>query len=336
MKKAAQILMSLFLLTGLLLLPASAADPPFTIISVQHQDFVPYVSSYQGFVEGIKKLGYADMIKLETYNAKGDLKALDEKVAELSTTDAVDLVFSIGTQTSKRMKKHLKQIPFIFTNVGDPVHSGIVTDWKSSGANYTGVETPKYISMEIKMINELVKPKSIGMIYLAGSPSHDAAIKQISILSGELGFRFVYEGFPLRDENKKRYPVEVVRKQIKDALDKVAPQVEVVFVQISKTFLKHFDIFHDAFIKYKTLSVGEPIYITKGVIMGIGRDNRTFGSQCAEYAVKILEGANPADLPMDVGARLTIQVNLKAAVEVGYDPPVDLLGAADHVYESFE
>lgn len=336
MSPVTKTLFSIVLLIGLIFAPAWAADQRHTILAIQHQTFEPFSLSYQGFVEGIEKLGYKDKIKLEHFNAKGDLKALDQKIEALSKSKDVDLIFSIGTQTTTRVKKHIKNIPFIFTDLGDPVYSGIVSDWKSSGANYTGVETPGYISLQIGMIHELAKFNSIGMIYLAGSPSHDAGIKQIKNLSKELGLKFVYEGFPLRDKNRKRYPKELIQERIQECLDKVLPQVEVLFIQISKTFDIHFPLFRKALLKYQKLSVGEPIYIKRGIIMGIGRDKRVFGGQCAEYAVKILEGANPSDLPMDIGVKFTIVVNLQAAIDVGYDPPVDLLGAADEVYQELE
>jgi len=336
MSTVIKTLFSIVLLIGLIFAPAWAADQRPTVLAIQHQTFEPYSLSYQGFVEGIEKLGYKDKIKLEHFNAKGDLKALDQKIEALSKSKDVDLIFSIGTQTTKRVKQHIKNIPFVFTDLADPVYAGILSDWKSSGANYTGVETPGYITLQIRMIHELAKFNSLGMIYLAGSPSHDAGVKQLKKLTKEMGLKFVYEGFSLRDKNMKKYPYEHIAQRIQESLDKVLPQVEVLFIQISATFEKHFPLFRKALLKYQKLSVGEPIYIKRGIIMGIGRDKRVFGGQCAEYAVKILEGANPSDLPMDIGVKFTIVVNLQAAVDVGYDPPVDLLGAADEVYQELE
>jgi ABC-type uncharacterized transport system substrate-binding protein len=316
--------------------PAVAAEKKYKIVSLEHQIYGPYELSYQGFIKGIENLGYDKKVTIERFNAKGDLKLLDKKVAEVAQSKDIDLVFTIGTHATKRAVKEIKNIPVVYTNLSDPVYAGIVTDWKSSGANYTGVETPNHITISIKLIHQLLNFKSLGMIYLAGSPSHDAAVKQVTALGKELEFKFIYKGFPLRDKNKKRYPKEVVRNNIQETLDEVLPQGDVFFVQSSKTFQDNFDLFRDAFVKYKKPSVGDPVYIKKGIIMGIGRNKIVFGGQCADYAVKIINGTNPSDLPMDVGEKFTIDVNLEAGKLVGYDPPVDLLGAADNIYQEIE
>jgi putative ABC transport system substrate-binding protein len=336
MRRCLRVLIIGALLMFTLTRPAGAAEKKYAILAIQHQEFGPFTESYQGFVQGLKDLGYGEKVSIAQFNARGNLKALDEKVQAISKSRDLDLVFSIGTHSTKRVVDKVKHIPIVFTDLGDPEHAGVVSNWKSSGANYTGVETPGYVSLGIKLIYELVNFKSIGMIYLAGSPSHEASIRQVKKLCEDLGVEFAYEGFPLRDKAGKGYPEEVVRTHIRESLDRVLSKVEVFYVQISKTFEKHFDIFHEAFVKYRTPSAGDPIYIKKGAIMGIGRDKIEFGRQCAQYAVKIFEGTNPSDLPMDVGVKFTIAVNLKAAVLVGYDPPVDLLGAADNIYQELE
>ena len=37
---------------------------------------------------------------------------------------------------------------------------------------------------------------------------------------------------------------------------------------------------------------------------------------------------------MDVGTKLSIEINLKAAELIGYKPPFELLSGADHVYRT--
>ncbi len=70
--------------------------------------------------------------------------------------------------------------------------------------------------------------------------------------------------------------------------------------------------------------------------MGIGRDKIQFGKQCAEYSVQILKGKDPATLPMDVGKKFSILLNIKAASIVGYNPSIDILSAADEIYKEIE
>nr|MDA3786904.1 ABC transporter substrate binding protein [Desulfobacula sp.] len=310
-----------------------AGEKKYKVLSIQHQKFIPYVKSLKGFENGIIKSGYKDKVDIIQYNAKGDLKALDIYIEKLKNSNDIDIIFSIGTQATKRVIKNIKNIPIVFTDLGTPEYSGIVTDWKTSNANYTGVETRNYVTIGINLLHELIGFKKIGMIYLKGSPSHEGAIKQVTETAKTSGFDFIYKGFPLRDNQGKAYPLEITRKNIKEALDYVIPKVDVFYVQVSKTFNINFDLFFENFKTNSIPSAGDPVYIKKGLVMGIGRNKEQFGKQCAEYVVKILNGTDPALLPMDVGKSFSISLNTEAATIVGYNPSIDILSAADDIYK---
>ncbi|MGD9366602.1 MAG: ABC transporter substrate-binding protein [Desulfobacteraceae bacterium] len=319
------------------LIQVAWAGRQYNVAVVRHQDFQLFEQAIEGFIQELAELGYQNRIQItENYNAKSDIHGLERKIKSLSRRSDIDLIFSIGTHSTKRLVRLVDHIPIVFTIVGDPERAGIVSNWKSSGKNYTGVETPDYYSKVVRLMRHYIPFERLGMIYLEGSPSHEAGIIQIVALSRILGFEFVRQGFPLRNAKKVPFPREVIRKNIKDCLESVCPQVDVFFVQTSNTFSRNFDLFKAAFSKYRLVSAGDPTNIKKGLIMGIGKDAHYFGAQCAKYAIQILEGASPALLPMDVGGKLSIEVNLKAADMIGYKPPFELLSAADNLYLTLE
>ncbi|MCG8687485.1 MAG: hypothetical protein MI892_21595 [Desulfobacterales bacterium] len=329
--------LSMVIAIAVALLPSfSTAQEPFKILTVQHQTFIPYQQSLKGFKQGIADSDFASKIELSSYNAKSDIEAMELFIDKVKQKGEVDLIFTIGTRSTKVVTNKIKDIPIVFTDLGAAEASGIVTDWKASGTNYTGVETRNYVSIGINLLHELIAFNSIGMIYLKGSPSHEGTVKKVTELSKKNDFNFITHGFSLRDENRVKYPEEVIRENIKTSLAQVAPKVDVFYVQISNTFHKHFDLFLDAFEKYSVPSAGEPIYIKKGLVIGIGRDKEEFGRQCAEYAVKILNGADPGKLPMDVGKEFSFSLNIEAATLVGYNPSIDILGASDEIYKNIE
>lgn len=296
------------------------------IFVIQHQKFKPFDEVRDSFIYYLNQFNVNYTI--DCFNADSNIPLLEKKIEEISKSNDIDLILSIGTHSTKRLVKKVKDIPIIFTIVGDPVNAGIVSDWESSGANYTGVETPEYYASVARLAYKFVKFKKLGMIYLKGSPSHEAGIKQIKRLSKELKFSMQYDGFVLRDSNGRPYPIEVIRTNIKRSLDKVCPGVDVFFIQTSKTFTENSDLFHKFFVKYKVLGIGDMDYLA---IM-IRKDSFRFGRQCAMYACSILNGKDPKDLPMDIGRKLTVDINIAAFQQIGIGVPFNLISGADNVY----
>ena len=328
--------LTIFIVFSINLTCLFAQEGKYKILAIQHQTFGPYTSSFNGFKIGIMESDYSDRIEIEKYNANTDLKALDNYLEKLKIRKDVHLVFSIGTQATKRVVKQTKHIPVVFTDLGAPGYSGIISDWKTSKSNYTGVETRNYIPLGINLLHELISFKKLGLIYLKDAPSHEGAVKQITTLSKEAGFEFIQKSFTYRDKNGKKLSNKILRKGIAEALGHVVPKVDVFYVQVSKTFDINFDLFLESFKKFNIPSAGDPLYIKKGLVMGIGRDKGQFGKQCAAYAVNILKGTDPASLPMDVGKKFSISLNIKAASIVGYNPSIDILSAADEIYKDLD
>ena len=73
--------------------------------------------------------------------------------------------------------------------------------------------------------------------------------------------------------------------------------------------------------------------INDGGLISYGIDQLDLYRRAPAYVDRILRGANPAELPVQLPTKFEMVVNLKTAKELGLTLPRNLLGRADEVIE---
>lgn len=71
--------------------------------------------------------------------------------------------------------------------------------------------------------------------------------------------------------------------------------------------------------------------VERGALAGYGTDQYTRGKQIARLVDKILKGANPAELPVEVYTKIELVINLKTARKLGLTIPPEVLFQADRL-----
>ena len=130
-------------------------------------------------------------------------------------------------------------------------------------------------------------------------------------------------------------PIENVPSDIERVLDAFAsvPHGGLLLPPDTNTNV-HLDVIIALAARHRLPAVySDRLFVTAGGLICYGTDRGDQFRTAASYVERILRGAKPADLPVQVPTRYDTVVNLKTAKALGLTLPPALLVAADEVIE---
>ncbi len=250
---------------------------------------------------------YADY----TFNGQADQTILTQIAAEL-VADEVDVIIPIATPAAVVMQSATEenQIPVVFSAVSDPAGAGLVADNQAPGANITGtsdaIDTEAIFDLMLAANPDTVK---VGLLYDKSQASSLQAIADAKAYCEKNDIAYV--------EKTGTTAAEV--QAAADAL--VAEGVDAVFTPQDNTImtaeLSIFEKFIDAGIAHYT---GADSFALNGAFCGYGVNYEELGTATAAMVVDILvNGANPAETPVQTLERGIVTVNTETAEAIGLD-----------------
>lgn len=294
---------------------------PVKIGISQLMDIEALDDTREGFIKGMSENGYPDGegVEYDYQNAQGDQATATQIAAGFASSD-LDLVFAIATPAAQSVAQAVGNIPVVFSAVTEPVEAGIVDSWDAPGANITGTSNLGPVEDQMALIKELAPDaKTIGVVYSSGEVNSRVQVDLAREAAEELGMELKEAAISATSEVQ----------QAAQSLD-----VDALYVPTDSHVVAAIDsVVEAAETKQIPLVVGDAASVEAGGVATYGLDYEQLGYQTALMAIKILEGEDPAGMPVEKQTESLLVLNKSAAARMGITLPQDMLDAADTVID---
>lgn len=330
-------------LVGLTLLaaPCEAQSAP-KAAAAQAKGYRIYAITFRGMTDVEK--GFQDYfasrkipVEITFRDLNRDASRLPGFIDEIRRTKP-DLVYTWGTSVTLGVvgafdkidpKKHITEIPVVFTLVAAPVLAKIVPDLMSSSRNVTGVFHVAPTETQMRAMASFRPYKKIGVLYSPSEQNSVVTLEEMRKTGEKLGFSIIEKKFQVDAAGK--LTVEGATGMIAEMKADGAqwlylPPDSFLGTQAQKVIIP------------AAMEHGLPTFasteqlMAAGALTGLISRYHSIGQFTAYKAEQILVARTPpALIPIETLSRFSFQVQLEAAIKLGLPPPLPMFNYAEFV-----
>ena len=285
-----------------------------------------FVQARNGFIRGLKETSYivGQNVAIEYRWAEGQYDRLPALAADLLRREVAVLV--VNNAAAPAAMAATATIPIVFASGADPVKSGLVISLNRPSSNVTGVYflIDALPTKNLHLLHELVPQTST--VALLVNPNNAVAIgtelPSVQAAASALGLDLVVvKGAAERDLDEAFTNIVHARA---GALIIASDSFIFGHRQQIITLAAHHSI--PAVYPWREAAAA-------GGLMSYGTSFTDAYRLAGVYTGRILKGAKPADLPVELSTKFELVINLRTAKALGLDVPDRLLALADEVIE---
>jgi putative ABC transport system substrate-binding protein len=283
-------------------------------------------SRLSAFTQALAGLGWTDSrnVRMDLRWGGNDINRIRALAQELVGLQP-DIILTPTTPATVAVQRETRTIPIVFANVSDPVASGIVARLNQPGGNITGFASfePSLAGKWLELLSEVAP-----------------GLKQAAIMF-----------------NPDTDPVPTYMPSLETAARslKVAPimapvysdvEIETAIIGLGRVPGGALVVMPDGFTSVHRAPIilaaarnnvpavyGLSYFVRDGGLLSYGNDQVDTYRRAATYVDRILRGAKPAELPVQLPTKFEMVVNLKTAKSLGLMVPQSILLRADEVIE---
>ncbi len=277
-----------------------------------------------GFLDGLRELGYVEgrNLVIEARYADGRPERLEALAGELARTTP-ELIVAGGPASVNAARAATSTLPIVAIGVIDPVGHGWAQSLARPGGNLTGL-TVTFPELGPKLL-EVLKEARPGLARIA-----------VLRASAELGPR---DSSPVLLSGARALGLELQWLDIDDAGDlepaferAAQGRAQGLYAPATNLIVAHRRRIAELAQRARLPAISEfPLMAQAGFVLSYGTDLAALARRAASFVDKILRGARPGDLPIELPAKFELVANLGAARAIGMALPAVTLQRADRV-----
>jgi putative ABC transport system substrate-binding protein len=280
------------------------------------------------FTQGLSELGWSDgrNARIDVRWAAGSIERMQTLAKELVDLRP-DVILANTTPVTAALQRATQAIPIVFVIVADPIGSGFVASLARPGGNITGfvneeastagkrLELLTVIAPAVKRVAILFNPDTAadgGSYYL---PAFEAAARshQVESITGAV---------------RSNTEIEAVVASLGRE-----PRGGLVVMNDGFMFVHRAEIIMAADKSKVPTIYYDTIFAKDGGLLAYGTDRGDIFRRAAPYVDRVLRGAKPTELPVQLPAKFEMALNAKTAKALGLTVPESILAIANEVIE---
>ncbi len=301
---------------------AAEAQPPRRLPRV---GVIANSKGYEAFQGGLRELAFIDgqnvILEFRSTEAK-DIRLAD--VAAELVRMKVDVIVAATTSAVLAVKEATATIPIVML-AADPVENGLVSNLARPGGNITGLSfneqdtSAKRLELlreavpSIRQVAVLITPANATTGRILTDTERAARAQRIQIHPVELRGP---------DDFEKAFAAMTARQA--DSL---------IVLPATLPFVHRTRIIALAIRNRLPAMFWRREFVDVGGLMSYGPEQGAMYRRAASYVSKILQGARPADLPVEPPSKFELIINVKTASAIGLTIPQSVLLLADEVIQ---